>query len=100
MKIFQTEQKVIAAAEQIMSDAHASYLAGTIPAMFADGDEVEALEDMIEWGLSRGVFTTADLARAVRSGLNVLLDPYWYKFADEWVAHYVDKQMDEFGVPN
>lgn len=98
--IFEAEQKCIVDAQEIMNDARDSYLAVSIPAMFADGDKVEALEDMIEWGLSRGVFTTAELAKAVRGGLNVLLDSYWYKFADEWTAHYVDKQMDEFGVPN
>ena len=93
MSRYQTEQRIRNEAESIIEEAYMSSLETPIPAMFAEGNEVEAIEDFLEWGLSRGIFTNAELAKAMRGGLLDFMNGHWAAFSRDWVDYFVDREL-------
>lgn len=93
MSRYQTEQRIRNEAESIIEEAYMSSLETQIPAMFAEGNEVEAIEDFLEWGLSRAIFTNAELAKAMRGGLFDFMNGHWAAFNRDWVDYFVDREL-------
>lgn len=69
--------------EEVWSALHSN---DPIPALFADGYTVGALEDMCQWILEERVCTAAQLARAVQAGT---LAAWYHQFSSAWATRRV-----------